>query len=110
MRFKDVSAGGVLCLEEPCSVRWGLRGASCGRGGGSRLCRESSRGRTWCGGPAQLSKQQVRGLSCTECLGAGASPGVCQSERAKRSAGHTCWSSLSIPRAADAPGPSQGLP
>lgn len=34
MRFKDVSAGGVLCLEEPCSVRWGLRGASCGRGVG----------------------------------------------------------------------------
>lgn len=33
--------------------------------GGSRLCRESSRGRTWCGGPAQLSEQQVRGLSYT---------------------------------------------
>ena len=57
-----------------------------------------------------MSKQQVRGLSCTEGLGAGTPPGVCQPRRAKRRAGHTCWLSLPVPKATDAPGPSQGLP
>lgn len=104
MRFKDVSAGGLLCLKSPC-LSGGAHGSFFWEEGGSRLCRESSRGRTWCGGPAQLSEQQVRGLSL-HCLGV-MHLQVCVSPRELRGLQATLVGLLSPFPGPHAPGPSR---